>query len=148
MRISKYLEHSPIFAISAAHDAMLGQVNRELKKERVNFLQGLILTALFFENRDSVLPSELADILQTSRGNVSHLISDLEAKGWVKRSLGRTDARQIHVSLRSEGRKKAATLIRYFHQLQDVFEQELGAPGAKKLSTSIHKVRTSFTAPL
>ncbi|MBX9765729.1 MAG: MarR family transcriptional regulator [Bdellovibrionales bacterium] len=145
MRISKYLEHSPVFAICAAYEAVLGRVNRDLKTEKVNFLQGLILTALFFETRDSILPSELAVLLKTSRGNVSHMISDLEAKGFVKRSVGQSDARQFHISLKAEGRKKAMLLIQYFNQLQEGFEKELGLTSTKKISAGIHRVRESYT---
>ncbi len=137
MKISKYLEHSPVFAINSAYEATIPYLNKRLKKEDVNLLQGLVLTALFFEGRSDLSPSNLAEQFKTSRGNMSHILSHLEYKGWVKRVLDPKDARKFFIELRPEGKKKALTLIKVYDQIQNHFEKELGAAVCQKTASMI-----------
>jgi DNA-binding MarR family transcriptional regulator len=145
MRISKYLALSPVFELNAAFELILGRVNRELKEDGLTFLQGLVLTALFFEQSDAVRPSELSRILSTSRSNMSHILSALEDKGWIKRNLNRQDAREFFISLKPEGKKKATTLIKYFNSLQEKFEAKLGEAQTRRGVLQIKKFRDSFS---
>jgi DNA-binding MarR family transcriptional regulator len=126
MKIKKYLEQSPLFIIQLAYENIVSNLNRELKSENLNLLQAFVLTALFFEDREDVTPSQLADLFQTTRGNISHIISHLEAYGWVKRSVNKSDARHFHLTLKAEGRKKTLNLIKIFDRIQDRFENEIG----------------------
>ncbi|HWU44350.1 MAG TPA: MarR family transcriptional regulator [Bdellovibrio sp.] len=127
MRIKKYLEQSPVFAINLAYEAIISELNRSLKQEEVNIMQALLLTALFFEESDNIKPSDLAKVFRTSRGNISHSLSHLEAKKWVRRKVHIDDARSFHIELRPEGRRKALALIKFFDKIQDRFEKELGS---------------------
>jgi len=140
MKISKYLEQSPVFAINTAYETLIPAFNKRLKKEGVNLLQGLVLTALFFEEAESLSPSALAAIFQTTKGNMSHILSYLEYKGWVKRKLTATDARKFHIELRPEGKRKALTLIKIYDQIQGRFEDELGVLICQKTTLSIHRM--------
>lgn len=140
MKISKYLEQSPVFAINAAYEALIPNFNKRLKKEEVNLLQGLVLTALFFEEAEDLTPSALAEILKTTRGNMSHILSYLEYRGWVKRKLDPQDARKFYIELRPEGRRKALGLIKIYDQIQSLFENELGLLACQKATLSIHRM--------
>ncbi|QDK46114.1 MarR family transcriptional regulator [Bdellovibrio sp. ZAP7] len=140
MKISKYLEHSPVFAINSAYEATIPYMNKRLKKEDVNLLQGLVLTALFFEGRSDLSPSSLAEQFKTSRGNMSHILSHLEYKGWVKRVLDPKDARKFFIELKPEGKKKALTLIKVYDQIQNHFEKELGSAACQKAASMILKL--------
>lgn len=140
MKIKKYLQHSPLFAISAAYEALIPKVNKQLRADDLNLLQGLVLTALFFEEGGEARPSQLADIFQTSRGNMSHIISHLEYKGYVKRRLDEKDARSFRIELKAEGRKKALILIRFYDRIQDLFEKELGVRSCQKTVEGIHSL--------
>ena len=51
----------------------------------------MVLAAIFFEKRGQIKP-QLAEAFQTTRSNVSHCISSLEAKGWWAEMIG--DARR------------------------------------------------------
>ena len=51
----------------------------------LGFMEGLLLAAIFFEAPRPIKPSHLAETFATTRGNVSHAISSLEAKGLVQR---------------------------------------------------------------
>jgi DNA-binding MarR family transcriptional regulator len=59
----------------------------------------LVLAAIFFEKKGGVKPSYLAETLQTTRGNVSHCISSLEAKGLLRRRIDAEDARALELVL-------------------------------------------------
>lgn len=144
MKISNYIEQSPIFAINTAYEMIIPSLNKQLKKEDVNLLQGLVLTALFFEDDQSITPSKLADLFKTTRGNMSHIISHLEYKNWVKRVLNGKDARQFHIELKPEGKRKALTLIKIYDQIQNMFEKQLGLSDCQKMTKNIYKLITTF----
>jgi DNA-binding MarR family transcriptional regulator len=144
MKIEKYLQQSPIFAISATYELIIPKLNRQLKKDNLNLLQGLVLTALFFEDRADISPSELAKVFQTSRGNMSHILSSLEYNGFVKRVVHKKDARQFQIELKAEGKKKALSLIRFYDRIQDLFEKELGSNACKKTVDGIHTMGRIF----
>ncbi len=144
MKLRRYLEESPIYALNNAYEVLLSHINKVLKKEDVNFLQGLVLTALFFEEGKALTPSKLAEQFQTSRGNMSHIISHLEYKGFVKRVLNEADARQFHIELKPGGKKKALVLIKYFDKLQGAFEKALGAKACQNLSFNIQNLKLIY----
>ena len=92
----------------------------------LGFLEALVLAALFFEAPRPIKPSGLADTFATTRGNVSHAISSLEAKGLVQRAIDPEDARGYLLTLRPAGRKCALRVIAAFDRMQRVFEQTAG----------------------
>src|ERR1700722_6320624 len=99
MRIETFLRQSPIFQanrLARRMDTALGVV---LKSEELSVFEAMLLVALFFEGRDKIKPSELAEVFQTTRGNVSHSISSLEAKGLVARQIDPEDARGVQLVL-------------------------------------------------
>jgi DNA-binding MarR family transcriptional regulator len=140
MKIQKYLNSSPVFSVNAAYEAILVQINQGLKKENLNLLQGLVLTALFFEDKNDISPSELAKVFRTSRGNMSHIISHLEYQGWIKREVSTQDARKFHIILKTDGKKKSLKLIKYFDKVQDFFETQMGPQNCKNLSERINQL--------
>lgn len=146
VKIKNYLQESPIFAINAAYEAVIPKVNRQLKGEGLNLMQGLVLTALFFEQGSEISPSQLAVIFRTSRGNMSHILSDLEYKGYVRRIVHPKDARQFLIELKPEGRKKAVSLIKFYDKLQEFFEKQLGVGGCQKTTAGIHELARSFVS--
>jgi DNA-binding MarR family transcriptional regulator len=144
MKITKFLEQNPVFSIQAAYERILPSVNKGLKKEEVNLLQGLVLTALFFEDKKEVKPSQLAEVFQTTRGNMSHILSHLEYKGWVRRTVHPKDARQFQIELKPDGRKKALALIKFFDRLQGGFEKELGPAQCQKAVDGLRRLTEAY----
>lgn len=144
MKIQKYLEQSPVFSLNAAYEAVIPHLNQRLKKEDLNLLQGLVLTALFFEGRKDITPSQLAKLFETSRANMSHILSHLEYKGWIKRVVREKDARQFHIELKSDGRKKALSLIQFYDRLQGIFEKEMGVSSCQRLVNSLKTMSMSY----
>src|SRR4051812_22923624 len=107
MKIQTFLSASPLFSLYTAYDHVLGPFQKELKSENVHFVQALIITGLFFEDRPA-RPSQIARLLKVSRSNISHALRDLERKTLIERSMLKNDARAYHISLTREGRRKAS----------------------------------------
>ena len=145
MKILKYLNQSPIFALNSAYESVIPKINKQLKSEKMNLLQGLVLTALFFENGSDINPSKLADIFQTSRGNMSHILSDLEYLGFVKRIVNEKDARRFKIELRPDGRKKAISLIKFYDRLQNLFETQLGILNCQKTVLNLRSMSALYS---
>lgn len=145
MKIKKYLQQSPIFALNTAYESVIPKLNKQMKSDQLNLLQGLVLTALLFEERSDINPSYLALIFQTSRGNMSHILSDLEYRGYVKRVVSDKDARGFNIELKTEGKKKALTLIKFYDRLQNLFEKNLGLNNCQKTVDGLHMISEVFS---
>src|ERR1700678_3500392 len=111
MRIEAFLRQSPIVQTSRIARRMEASLNRVLKDEEVTAFEALVLAAIFFEKRGEVKPSALAEAFETTRSNVSHCISSLEARGLVERKIDPEDARAYHLALKPQGRKTAIRVI-------------------------------------
>lgn len=92
----------------------------------LGFTEGLVLAAIFFEAPRAIKPSQLADTFTITRGNVSHAVSSLEAKGLVQRKIDPSDARGYLLTLRPHGKKCALRMIAAFDKMQQGFEQKVG----------------------
>src|SRR5215469_5163000 len=118
MRIEAFLRQSPLFAVRHASSRFDAHFAKILHSRDISFTEALVLVSVFFEEPKRINPSDLAETLGVTRGNVSHCISTLEAKGMVRRRIDPDDARAIHVLLKPEGRSQAMRLIRTFDRLQ------------------------------
>jgi DNA-binding MarR family transcriptional regulator len=126
MRIETFLNESPMFCVTLAARRFDAMTARLLEADDLNFLEALILAALFFESPGSVKPSQLAATFETTRGNASHCISSLEAKGLVQRKIDPEDARAYHLVLKPHGRKTAVRVIGALDKVQKEFEHKAG----------------------
>jgi DNA-binding MarR family transcriptional regulator len=126
MRIETFLKESPMFCIALTARRFDALTARLLEADDLNFLEALILATLFFESPTAVKPSHLAETFATTRGNVSHCISSLEAKNLVQRKIDPDDARAYHLTLKPQGRKTAIRVIGALDKLQRGFEQKVG----------------------
>lgn len=115
-----------MFAVSRAARRFEAMAARVLSSDQLSFLEGLTLAALFFEAPRPVKPSQLADTFGTTRGNVSHCISSLEAKGLLQRKIDPEDARVFLLALKPQGKRAALRVIAAFDKLQKEFEGEIG----------------------
>jgi len=126
MRIDTFLRHSPMFAVNRAARRFDALANRSLVADNLNFMEGLVLAAIFFEAPRQIKPSELAATFATTRGNISHSISSLEGKGLLQRKIDPADARAYLLTLRPSGKKCAVRVISVFDGMQRAFEKEVG----------------------
>ncbi len=126
MRIESFLRQSPVFQVSRSARRMDASLNLILRDEGVTFFEALVLAAIFFEKKGEIKPSDLAETFQTTRGNVSHCISSLEAKGLVRRRIDPNDARAFQLLLQPSGRKRAARVVGILDRVQSRFEETVG----------------------
>ncbi|MEW6055348.1 MAG: MarR family transcriptional regulator [Bdellovibrionota bacterium] len=140
MKIEQYIKRSLLLAIGSSYDSVWRDLNSKLQKEDCNLLQAVILISIFFEPSETVTPSNLAAIFRTTRGNVSHCISHLERKGFVKRQLDQGDARKYRLALKLEGKRAALRLMKTIDSFEDYFEDQLGKQSVSKLIESLHMI--------
>lgn len=144
MRIDAFLAESPMFAISRAARRFNTLAAQVLAADGLSFLEGLVLTAIFFEAPASIKPSELAETFGMTRGNVSHCVSSLEAKGLLQRKIDPEDARAYQLTLKPQGKKCALHVIAAFDKLQKEFEKEVGKPALGETLTTIRRLEALF----
>ena len=140
MRIEAFLQESPMFAINRASRRFDAVAAHTLASDGLGFLEGLVLAAIFFDEPETTKPSQLAETFGTTRGNVSHCISSLEAKGFLYRVIDPTDARSYLLALRPQGKKCALRVIRAFDKLQAEFEKEIGKSALSDALKAIRKL--------
>ena len=126
MRIETFLKQSPVFQASRIARRMESSLNAILRQEGLTFFESLMMAAIFFEKRGGTKPSELAETFQTTRGNVRHCISSLEAKGLVRRRIDTEDARALQLVLLPAGRKRAVRVAGILDRMQRHFEERIG----------------------
>src|SRR5580693_4991254 len=146
MRIDAFLHESPMFAVNRAARQFESLAAKVLAPDGLSFLEGLVLAALFFEAPKMVKPSQLADTFGTTRGNVSHCISSLEAKGLLQRKIDLEDARAYQLTLKTQGKKCALRVIAAFDKLQKEFENEIGKSALAEMLKAIRKLEARAVA--
>lgn len=131
MRIATFLRESPMFTVKRAARHFDRIAAEAFADDDLGFMEGLVLAALFFEAPRPIKPSDLAATFATTRGNISHSVSSLEAKGLVQRKIDPADARGFLLALKPSGRKCALRVIAAFDRMQHGFEKEVGATALK-----------------
>ena len=126
MRIEAFLRESPMFTVKRAARHFDRVAAEAFSADDLGFTEGLVLAAIFFEAPLPIKPSDLAETFSTTRGNISHAISSLEAKGLVQRKIDPSDARAYLLTLKSPGKKCALRVIAAFDKMQKGFEQRVG----------------------
>jgi DNA-binding MarR family transcriptional regulator len=146
MRIDAFLNESPMFAVNRAARRFDSLTTKVLAGDSLGFLEGLVLAAIFFEAPQPVKPSQLAETFGTTRGNVSHCLSSLEAKGLLQRKIDPRDARAFQITLKPQGKKCAMRVIGAFDRLQKDFEEEIGKASLREMLKALRKLEVLFAA--
>jgi len=145
MRIDAFLRESPMFAVIRTARRFESLASRALAADDLGFLEALVLAALFFEAPRQVKPSQLAETFSTTRGNLSHCVSSLEAKGLLQRKIDPADARAYLLSLKPHGRRCALRVIAALDRLQKEFETEIGKSTLAEMLRSLRKLEARAT---
>ena len=121
MKIKKYLEDSPIFALYEVSNVLTSSLNLQLSKEDLSFTQALVLVAVLLDEKTKITPGEIAKGLGISKASLSQILSNLESRGFLKRTIKEDDARSLSISLSTIGLKKANRIVKFL----DTFELDL-----------------------
>jgi DNA-binding MarR family transcriptional regulator len=140
MRIESFLKQSPIFQANRMARRMDAALAVVLKGEELSVFEAMVLVAIFFENRGEIKPSELAVAFQTTRGNVSHCVSSLEAKGLVERRIDPEDARAFQLMLKPSGRRRAVRVVGILDRIQRQLEETVGVATLESMLKQLGKV--------
>jgi DNA-binding MarR family transcriptional regulator len=132
MRIEAYLRESPMFTVKSVSKYFDTLATEAFAADNLGFTEGLILAATFLEEPRPTRPSQLANTFGTTRGNVSHAVSSLEAKGLVQRKIDPDDARGYLLTLRPTGKRCAVRVVGAFDRMQRDFENRVGKDGLEK----------------
>ena len=146
MRIEAFLRESPMFAVNRAARRFESLAARVLAADSLGFLESLVLAALFFEATRPVKPSQLAETFSTTRGNLSHCIPSLEAKGLLQRKIDPQDARAYLLTLKPQGKRCALRVIAALDSLQKDFESEIGKTSLAEMLKSLRKLEARAAA--
>ncbi len=146
MRIDAFLRESPMFAVNRAARRFESLASRVLAPDHLGFLEALVLAALFFEAPRQVKPSQLAETFATTRGNLSHCISSLEAKGLLLRRIDPNDARAYLLALKPLGKRCAVRVIAALDRMQKEFESEIGKAPLAEMIKSLRKLEARAVA--
>lgn len=144
MRIDAFLRESPMFAVNRAARCFEVLAAEALAEDGLSFLEGLTLAAVFFEAPKTIKPSQLAEAFGTTRGNVSHCVSSLEAKGLLHRRIDPEDARAYQLALRPYGKRCALRVIAALDKLQRGFEAEIGKSALGEMLRTLRKLERTF----
>jgi DNA-binding MarR family transcriptional regulator len=144
MRIDAFLNESPMFAVNRAARRFEALTARALAADGLGFLEALVVTALFFEAPRQVKPSELAATFATTRGNVSHCVTSLEAKGLLQRRIDPEDARAYLLALKPQGKRCALRVIAALDGMQREFEDEVGKAALGEMLRTMRKLEAVF----
>ncbi|MDE1178520.1 MAG: MarR family winged helix-turn-helix transcriptional regulator [Edaphobacter sp.] len=142
MRIQSFLEQSPVFQVSRLARRMEASLNAVLREEGLTLSESLMLAAIFLEKK-RVRPSELARTFDTTRGNVSHTVSSLEAKRLVRRRIDPEDARGFLLELEPAGKRRAARVAAILDRLQSHLESELSPAKLESLLRQLRAVEAA-----
>jgi DNA-binding MarR family transcriptional regulator len=135
-----------MFAVNRAARRFEALTTRVLAADSLGFLEGLVLAAMFFESPRLIKPSQLAETFGTTRGNVSHCVSSLEAKGLLQRKIDPEDARAYLLTLKPQGKRCALRVIGAFDKLQKEFEEEIGKTTLSEMLKAIRKLEARVAA--
>jgi DNA-binding MarR family transcriptional regulator len=143
MRIDAFLRESPMFAVNRAARRFEALTAKALAADGLGFLEGMVLAAVFFEAPRLIKPSQLAETFGTTRGNVSHCVSSLEAKGLLQRKIDPVDARAYLLTLKPQGKRCAVRVIAAFDKLQKGFEDDIGKAALGEMLQTLRKLDAS-----
>ncbi len=91
--------------------------NQHLARHGLNTSSFLALAMLLGRPDNRLNPGDLSEVLIASRTNVTRLVNDLVAAGWVTRAVSEADRRKVDLSLTASGRERMRVLMPEMWQL-------------------------------
>lgn len=140
MKIIRFLKQSPDYQLHLAGKRAARSLNQELTPFDLTMTQSLILVALYFEKDRHASFEGLAQALEMTKGGLSQHLSELEARGWVKRISQKSDRRSSQVSLKAAGEALCVYLIRIFDGHQRKLEVQFGEKKLKKFLLTLNEL--------
>lgn len=140
MKLTKFLEKSIIAGLATAHIEVQSWLDRHDAVEH-SYLGCLILLSLYFENNsDQIGPARMAKYFGYSRARVSQVLTNLENKGLILRTLSSKSARNTLIRLTAQGEKRAGDLVKTFSRLQSLIDEKIGESQAEIITKKLNEL--------
>ncbi|RYZ93062.1 MAG: MarR family transcriptional regulator [Proteobacteria bacterium] len=140
MKIAKFLSLNMTAVIVMSGQEIERTFRKELASFKLSFIDGLVLTAVYFEEGHLSSPSELTKTFRQSKSNMSHIISRLQTQKLITRKSSPEDLRSLRVTLTTNGERVALKLIKIFDRLQSRIEDNNGGEdGVRRLNEKIRR---------
>lgn len=103
-----------------------------------------VLCLLMSNESGTASPSELAEMVGTSRANMTRILEELTEDGWIERSVAARDGRRQVIAITATGRRKVRdTIPRIADPIRRAFS-DLSAEEMALLDKLLRKLITSF----
>ena len=96
------LDNQICFPLYAASKEIIRRYKPLLDKLNITYTQYLVLLCLW--EKDNILVKDLGSKLYLDSGTLTPLLKKLEKKGYISRSKGKKDEREVNISLTQLGR--------------------------------------------
>lgn len=115
-----------------------------LSEHGVSLSRFYVLTMLRRYEPDGLKPTDLADKIGVTRGNMTGLVDGLEKAGLITRQDSTTDRRIVYIRLSSQGQKLLDQILpEHLRRIESVMTQ-LNDSELKKLTSNLEKIRSAL----
>ena len=111
-------------------------------------MQALVLITILLEGKSESTTSHLCQALNYSKAGISHILSHLESKGLLKRTVKEEDARSLRLHLTQSGIKKANKLVKILDIFEKGLEEELGEQRLSLFLSGLEDFKKSLNSSL
>jgi len=125
MKIFQFQKRSLIYSLYHTNKLVQDDLSKRLQSHNLTFPQSLVLATLFFEGQDKLTPKDLEYSLHLSKSALSQILSQLEAKKFVKRVIKENDARSFMIQLTAQGKKISTKMISDFDVVENKIEKKI-----------------------
>jgi hypothetical protein len=140
MRIDAFLQQSPMFAVNKAARRFESLATEVFAADGLNFLEGLVLAAMYFEAPRPVKPSQLAETFANDAGQCEPLRFVARGHGFFAEKIDPEDARAYQLTLKPLGKKSAVRVIGVSTSCKGSFEREIGKTALGEMLKAIRKL--------
>ncbi len=146
MKIKNFVEKSIVSSLYMVTGSFQKSLEIELEKIGLNYIEALVLSALFFENdKENIGPTRLANVLGIKKARSSQALTKLQNLGYIRRELSETDSRRVKIVLEPIGRKVAMNVVKMFNKMEDRLENILGSAKSASIQKDLRKLAQSLS---
>ncbi len=124
MKFQEFMNKSLLMALYRNYHLWVASLTKELKPYKLNLNDGLILLAVFFESSKETQPTQLSNLLNLPKDQISQSLKRLEILDLITRKTGAEDSRKRKIMITALGKKRAAELVKIFDRQESKLEKE------------------------
>jgi MarR family transcriptional regulator, negative regulator of the multidrug operon emrRAB len=126
--------------------ALRDVANQVLRPFELNYVSFSTLMMLFGSCDNAINPSKLCDVTGESRTNMTRIVDDLVARGYIKRHPSTDDRRRVVLTLTAKGEDLVRKILPPLWEEQIKIYRRFGADEKKTLEALLKKQLTAIEA--